>query len=205
MLRPLERGRGGAGGVICTRPHPLGRGRDVLEVELRVDVDQTSLLGGELEVLGELAVAVEDAALRVEAGLQRGEPARHSTRQPSTGTDGRPPPHPCLDSEPQLVARDEDGARAELAEVLHDLQVVVSLDGVPDDRREARQGGLVCLVVASELRLAVQVERRLWDRVTDVLDLRERWRGKGPRSPLAGAGKRATTTPGPTLTPSQYR
>lgn len=113
-------------------PRGLGSRGDVGEVELRVHVDQGPALHRQPELPGELAVAVEDRALGVEARSQR-----HL----------------------ELVARDQHAAGAQLLQMLQDAEVVVGLDGVADDGVDALERVPVGREVGRELRLRVEVER----------------------------------------------
>lgn len=54
--------------------------------------------------------------------------------------------------------------------MLQDLEVVVGLDGVPNDRSQPLEGLPVGLEVASDLGLAVEVEGAPLGRLHDVLD-----------------------------------
>ena len=108
-----------------------GRSRHVGQVELRVDVDQRAALDGQAQLPGQLAVAVEDGALGVEAGRER---------------------------DLELVARDQDASGAQFLEVLQNAQVVVGLDRVADDGVDALESFLVGREVGSQLRLRVEVK-----------------------------------------------
>lgn len=66
---------------------------------------------------------------------------------------------PRLEGEAELVAADEDGAAAELAQEAQHGEVVVGLDGVPHDGAEPPERLAVGFEVAEDLRLAVEVER----------------------------------------------
>ena len=63
----------------------------------------------------------------------------------------------------QLVAGHQHGAGAQRLQVAHDRHVVVGLDGVADDAVQPAQRRLVCRVVGTDARLAVQVEGALLD------------------------------------------
>lgn len=54
--------------------------------------------------------------------------------------------------------------------MLQDLEVVVGLDGVPDDRTQPLEGLPVGLEVAGDLGLAVEVEGAPLGSIHDVLD-----------------------------------
>lgn len=63
-----------------------------------------------------------------------------------------------MEREAELVATDEHGAAAELAQEAQHGEVVVGLDGVPHDGAEPLQCLAVGGEVAEDLRLAVEVE-----------------------------------------------
>lgn len=73
----------------------------------------------------------------------------------------------------ELIPANEHGAAAQTPQMLEDLQVVVSFNGVSDDGWKALKGFGVGLEVAGDLGLAVEVKGPSFDRrrIQEVLDL----------------------------------
>ena len=77
-----------------------------------------------------------------------------------------------MECQPQLISTDKHSTTTKLSQMFQNLQVIVGLNSIPNNRAQTLQSLVISLTVSSYLWLTVEIEWPILNRVHDFLDLK---------------------------------